>query len=99
MERNPESVVLRPVITEKSSELQYEENQYTFEVAPDANKPMIREAVQQLFDVRVVDVRTMNMHGKRRRVRGRWQMGRPKGWKKAIVTLAEGDMIDIYEGA
>lgn len=99
MERNPESVVLRPVITEKSSELQYEENQYTFEVAPDANKPTIRRAVEELFDVRVVDVRTMNVHGKRRRVRGQWKLGRPKGWKKAIVTLAEGDMIDIYEGA
>lgn len=99
MSRTPDEVLVRPVITEKSSELQFEHNKYTFEVVPDANKPEVRRAVEEMFDVRVVNVATMNVSGKKRRVRGRWQMGRRKDWKKAIVTLAEGDSIDVYEGA
>lgn len=98
MSRSPGDVLVRPVITEKTSTLQFEENQYTFEVAPDANKPEIRRAVEEMFEVRVLDVRTMNVRGKGRRVRGRWEMGRKPHWKKAIVTLAEDDMIDLYEG-
>lgn len=96
MSRLPEEVVVRPVITEKSSTLQYEENKYTFQVALDAHKPEIREAIEQLFDVRVRKVRTMNYRGKKRRV-GRHE-GRKSDWKKAIVELAEGDTIDVFEG-
>jgi large subunit ribosomal protein L23 len=96
MRRSPERTVVRPIITEKSARLQFDENRYAFEVARDATKPEIRRAVEQLFDVRVVDVRTMNMAGKKRRVR--YAVGRRPNWKKAIVTLADGDSIDVYEG-
>ncbi|HKK08610.1 MAG TPA: 50S ribosomal protein L23 [Gemmatimonadota bacterium] len=96
MSRPPERVVVRPVITEKSTRLQFDENRYAFEVARDATKPEIRRAVQELFDVRVVDVKTMNIAGKKRRVR--YAVGRRPHWKKAVVTLADGDTIDVYEG-
>lgn len=96
MTRMPEEIIVRPVITEASSTLQYEQNRYTFEVATDANKPEIRRAIEELFDVRVRKVRTMNYRGKKRRV-GR-QEGRKRDWKKAIVELAEGDTIDVFEG-
>ncbi len=96
MRRSPEKTVIRPIITEKSTRLQFDENRYAFEVAPDATKPEIKRAVQELFEVRVVDVRTMNISGKKRRVR--YAVGRRPNWKKAVVTLAEGDTIDVYEG-
>jgi large subunit ribosomal protein L23 len=96
MQRSPEKVVIRPIITEKSTRLQFDENRYAFEVAPDATKAEIRRAVQELFEVRVLNVRTMNMAGKKRRVR--YALGRRANWKKALVTLADGDSIDVYEG-
>jgi len=96
MQRSPEKIVIRPIITEKSARLQFDENRYAFEVASDATKSEIRRAVQQLFEVRVLDVRTMNMAGKKRRVR--YAVGRRANWKKALVTLADGDSIDVYEG-
>lgn len=94
----PEKIIRRPVITEKSSTIQFEENKYTFEVAPKASKVEIRRAVEQLFDVKVTGVWTMNVRGKKRRVRMQRQPGRKPRWKKAVVALAEGDMIDVYEG-
>jgi large subunit ribosomal protein L23 len=88
-------VIHRPVITEKSSVMSDEMNQYVFEVASNANKIQIREAVEVIFDVEVVKVRTMVMPAKRGR-RGRNWYRRTKQWKKAIVTLAEGDSIELF---
>jgi large subunit ribosomal protein L23 len=94
--RDPREVIVRPVVTEASAMLQEEERTYTFIVVKDANKIEIRHAVQTLFDVSVEDVRTANYPGKVRRV-GR-SVGRKSGYKKALVKLAEGDSIDVYEG-
>lgn len=88
-------VIVRPIVTEKSTE-QLERNQYAFVVATDANKVRIRQAVESLFDVKVRAVRTMRFRGKQRRV-GR-NVGRRAGWKKAVVTLREGESIEIFEG-
>lgn len=93
--RDPRDVIVRPVITEKTTNLQYEHNQYTFEVARDANKQEIRDAVERLFDVHVAKVRTSILRGKWRR-RG-FQYGKRPNWKKAVVTLAPGETIEIFE--
>lgn len=90
-----QDVILRPVITEKSTRLM-EENKYTFYVHPQATKIDIRRAVEELFQVRVLEVRTMRVPGKTRRV-GRFT-GRTPERKKAIVKLAPGDKIEIFEG-
>ena len=95
--RDPRDVIIRPVVTEASAVLQEEERTYTFVVSKAANKLEIRHAVQQLFGVTVEDVRTANYQGKWRRV-GRG-IGRKPAYKKAVVKLAEGDAIDVYEGA
>ena len=88
-------VIKRPVITEKSNLQSTDLNQYVFEVAAGANKIQIKEAVQVIFEVEVLKVRTMVQPAKRGR-RGRaWYM-RSKQWKKAVVTLAEGDEIDLF---
>ena len=90
-------VIRRPVLTEKNTRLMEEENQYTFEVARDANKIQIREALELAFpDVEVVQVRTCIVPSKPRRRRR--TMGSSKPWKKAVVTLRPGDRIDIFEG-
>jgi large subunit ribosomal protein L23 len=94
--REPRTVILRPVVTEASAALQETQRTYTFIVAKDANKLEIRHAVQALFGVRVEAVRTANYQGKWRRV-GR-SLGRRPAYKKAVVRLAEGDSIDVYEG-
>ncbi|MDR3606568.1 MAG: 50S ribosomal protein L23 [Oligoflexia bacterium] len=88
-------VIKRPVISEKSTALAEVGNRFVFEVAPAANKQEIREAVQRLFNVKVREVRTMMMHGKVKRV-GRFETKRPN-WKKALVTLAEGQKIDFFQ--
>jgi large subunit ribosomal protein L23 len=88
--------VIRPVVTEKSSEQYARLREYTFEADPQASKHEIREAIERLFDVKVTSVRTMVQPSKRR-TRGRSQGRRPK-WKKALVRLAEGDTIEIFEG-
>ena len=88
--------IVRPLITEKTSAAYQERGEYTFEVHPDASKPEIRGAVEQLFGVKVTGVWTSNQRGKEKRV-GRTVGTRPS-WKKAIVTLAEGDTIPIFEG-
>ena len=87
-------VLVRPLITEKSTRL-IEVGQYSFEVHREANKIQIREAVEKTFNVKVKAVNTMNMPRKTRR-RGR-NVGTVPGWKKAIVTLQEGQTIDIFE--
>lgn len=95
-----DQVIVRPVITEKNTDLM-EHDQYTFEVAREANKIQVREAVEKLFNVRVKAVNTLNVKGSHRsralrRGRGRIS-GRERSWKKAIVTLFPGQRIDIFE--
>jgi len=93
---NPRDILLRPVVSEKSYGLQDEFNKYTFIVAPDANKTQIRLAVEAVFGVKVTNVNTLNRPGKRRRTR--YGFGQRPDTKLAIVTLAEGDRIDIFAG-
>jgi large subunit ribosomal protein L23 len=88
-------VLLSPVISEKSYGL-LDDNKYTFIVRPDANKTEIKIAVEQVFNVKVTGVNTANRQGKRKRTRAGW--GRRKDTKRAIVTLAEGDRIEIFGG-
>ncbi len=94
-ELHPFGVLLRPIITEKST-LLTGQDKYVFEVDIRANKNQIREAVQLAFNVRVADVNTMKVKGKPKRF-GRKITLRPD-WKKAIVTLVEGDKIELFEG-
>ena len=92
-------VLRRPILTEKSSHQFAKLNQYVFEVANNATKSMIKEAVETIFDVKVNRVNTMVMPAKRsRRARSRRVLVRRSAYKKAIVTLAPGDTISIFEG-
>ena len=92
---NPRDILLRPVVSEKSYGL-LDEGKYTFVVAPGANKTQIKMAVEEVFRVKVTGVNTLNRQGKRRRTRQGW--GKRVDTKRAIVTLAEGDRIDIFGG-
>ena len=92
---HPYEVLRRPVITEKSTLLQGL-HKYVFEVATDANKAQIREAVEKAFDVKVRSVNVIKVHGKIRRI-GR-HTGKTSDWKKAIVTISPGDRIAFFEG-
>jgi large subunit ribosomal protein L23 len=94
--RDPRQVILRPVVTERSTTLAEDSGKYTFIVSRSANKIEIKNAIQSLFDVKVRDVRTANFRGKLRRV-GRSE-GHKAAYKKAVVTLVEGERIDMYEG-
>jgi large subunit ribosomal protein L23 len=87
-------ILERPIITERASSLQERFNQVAFRVKRDANKYQIRDAVETLYGVKVVNVRTMNMPGKLKR-RGS-SVGRRPAWKKALVTLKQGDGIDFF---
>lgn len=88
-------VLIRPVITEKSNGLMEDLDKYVFEVAPNANKIQIQQAVEDIFEVEVEKVNTMVMPAKRGRRGRRWYM-RSKQWKKAIVTLAPGESINLF---
>lgn len=88
-------VIKRPLITENGALMRELHNQYYFEVAPEANKQEIRHAVEHFFGVKVTQVRTMNYRGKIKRM-GRFA-GKRADWKKAIITLAKDDSIDIFE--
>lgn len=88
-------IIIRPLVTEKSNYLM-PLNKYTFVVHRDANKVQIRKAVEEIFKVKVLDVNTVRTIGKLKRV-GR-NVGRRPEWKKAIITLREGDRIEIFEG-
>lgn len=90
------NIIIRPLITEKISNLQETENKVAFEVDRKANKIEIRKAVEDKFDVKVKKVATINMNGKLKRL-GRFE-GRRSHWKKAVVTLKEGFSIDFFEG-
>lgn len=97
MQRDPRTIILEPVVTEKMARTRETQNEVAFKVAKDANKIEIKRAIEELFNVRVRDVRTMSMHGKLKRL-GRFE-GRRASWKKAIVTLRQGDTIEFFEHA
>lgn len=88
-------IVGRPIVTEKTTVQRDVDNKVVFEVSPEANKVQIRQAVEKLFNVRVLEVKTLRMPSKPKRM-GRIQ-GRRAGWKKAVVKLAAGDTIEFYE--
>jgi large subunit ribosomal protein L23 len=94
--RDHRDILLAPVVSEKAYGL-LDENKYTFLVAPDANKTEIKIAVEQVFGVKVTAVNTANRQGKRRRTRAGW--GKQKDTKRAIVSVAEGQRIDIFSGS
>ena len=89
-------IVVRPIVTEKSSAAYQERGEYTFQVHPEATKPQIKRAIEELFGVHVTGVWTSQQRGRTRRM-GRIT-GRRPNWKKAIVKLREGDTIEIFEG-
>lgn len=95
--KNARSIIGQPLLTEKNHILRDEDNKYVFTVALEANKLEIRHAIEEIFDVRVVSVTTMRMKGKVKRL-GRFE-GRRPDWKKAIVKLADGEVIDLFAGA
>lgn len=92
--RTSHDVILAPVVSEKSYDLIEHSNTYTFEVDPRANKNQIRNAVEKVFDVKVLRVNTMNRKGKVKRTG--YKLGKRKDVKRAVVTLAEGDSIDLF---
>ena len=92
---DPRDILLAPVISEKSYGL-VDENKYTFIVRPDANKTQIKIAVEKVFGVKVSDVNTLNRQGKRKRTR--YGYGQRKSIKRAVVTLREGDRIEVFGG-
>jgi len=94
--QNPYQIVRRPLLTEKSDHLREKENQYCFEVNRRANKLEIKQAVEELFQVKVKKVRVQNVQGKVKRM-GRYE-GKRADWKKAFVTLYEGEVIELFEG-
>ena len=94
-------ILVRPIFTEKIARLQESENKYAFEVDRNANKIEIRKAIEKKFDVKVKNIQTMVEAGKMRQQmtrRGRFYGKRPD-WKKAVVTLAEGDKLELFENA
>ena len=91
--KDPREVIIRPIISERTYE-RMEDNVYTFEVAKSANKVEIAQAIEAIFDVKVVKVNTSNVKSKPKRVR--YQIGQTRTWKKAMVTIAEGDSIEIF---
>lgn len=93
--RDPRDIILAPVVSEKSYGL-LDENKYTFLVDPRANKTQIKIAVEQIFGVKVLSVNTINRQGKTRRTR--YGLGRRANTKRAIISVAPGDRIDIFQG-
>ena len=90
---DPNDIIQTASLTEKSTLMSEKQNKYVFRVSPKANKMQIKKAIEQLFQKTVVDVNTCNYAGKEKRLRG--PLGRRPHWKKAIVTLKEGDKIDL----
>ena len=95
MNNSPYYIIKAPLVTEESTLQRDAKNQYAFKVDPRANKRQIRDAIEKLFNVRVVSVNTMNYTGKLSGRRGRGIPGRRPSWKKAVVTLRIGDSIEI----
>jgi large subunit ribosomal protein L23 len=94
--KDPRSVILAPIVSEKSYAL-IESGVYTFRVHPDASKPEIHDAVEHIFGVKVKKVNTLNRKGKRKRNRRTFTYGKRPDTKRAIVTLAEGETIDLFQ--
>ncbi|GIF41189.1 50S ribosomal protein L23 [Actinoplanes xinjiangensis] len=92
---DPRDIIVAPVVSEKSYSV-LDQNWYTFEVSPDANKTQIKIAIQQIFNVRVLTVNTANREGKRKRTKTGW--GQRKATKRAMVKLADGDRIEAFGG-
>ena len=92
------NLMIIPIVTEKANAISEKTNRFSFKVSPDANKYQIKDAVEKLYDVKVVDVSTMNYDGKKkmRYTKRGIQRGKVSAFKKAIVTLAEGQTIDFY---
>ena len=88
------NVIIKPLVTEKSTHLQETRNVYAFQVARTANKAEIRNAIKAIYNVKVIDVRTMNRKGKPRR--SKFKLAKTSDWKRAIVTLAENSRIELY---
>ena len=95
MKRNPRDIIFEPVVSEKSYDLIQDFNTYTFLVDKRANKTEIKQAIAEIFDVRVTRVNTINRKGKLKRTG--WKMGKRPDTKRALVTLATGSSIDIFE--
>ena len=94
--KDPRDVIIAPVVSEKSYGL-LEENVYTFKVHPSASKPEIRDAVESIFGVRVLKVNTLNRKGTRKRNRRNFTFGKRPDTKRALITLAEGDSIELFD--
>ena len=88
------NVIIKPLVTEKSTHQQATRNAYAFQVHKDANKPLIKNAVEKIYNVKVVDVRTMNRKGKPRRAK--FKMTKTSDWKRAIVVLDENSRIELF---
>lgn len=86
-------IIIRPIVSEASFD-KMEQNKYTFEVAKDANKYQIKDAIQEIFNVHVVRVNTLIVKPKTKRVR--YVAGKTRSWKKAVITLAEGETIEVF---
>jgi large subunit ribosomal protein L23 len=93
--KNPRDIIFEPVVSEKSYDLVAQNNTYSFIVDPRSNKTEIRQAIESIFEVRVVGVSTINRQGKRKRTGA--TIGKRKNTKRALVTLAEGDSIEFFE--
>ena len=91
--KDPREIIIRPIITENTYDMM-EEGVYTFEVPKDSNKVEVRQAIEALFNVHVTKVNTLNVKSKPKRLRQ--QPGRTRTWKKAMVTLAEGETIELF---
>jgi large subunit ribosomal protein L23 len=94
LQLQPHQVLIRPLVTEKGTHLSHHHNAYTFMVNLNATKVDVKHAVQELFNVRVVEVRTQIRHGKKRRYRSR--VGQMRDWKRAVVTLHADDKIEFF---
>lgn len=92
---NSNDIIIRPIISEKTTELM-EQHKYVFQVARDANKLTVKQALKDLFNVTPEKVNILNVRGRNRRLR--FRVGKRAAWKKAIVTLSVGDKIEIFEG-
>jgi large subunit ribosomal protein L23 len=95
--KDPRDIIIKPVVSEKSYSL-LENNVYTFVVHPDASKPEIHDAIESIFGVKVTNVNTLNRNGKRKRNRRTGTFGKRADQKRAFVTLAAGDRIEMFEG-
>ena len=95
MKKNPRDIIFEPVVSEKSYDLIQDFNTYTFIVDKRANKTEIKQAIAEIFDVRVTRVNTINRRGKVKRTG--WKMGKRPDTKRALITLAVGSSIDIFE--